>query len=399
MNKVYFCFIVLPLCVCLSYLPLFVPLMLLAVAFFIYIYQHTRILSIIGRTFYSLLFSPLGGLMFFCFAVVLWYLFAGAVVRLTNMPRMSPYSLAPFSAFFNGQAISLVLLIIIPTITMGAFVDEKNSGSYVLLLSFPIPYWEIVFGKLFGLWFYYIFLWLPSLLHLSLIASMGSVDIGQILAIYFLIFSSGLAFISVGLVVSALCSSHLAAFITTMTILLPFNQHIFIPQSGSSSIFSLNYHFSQASRGIIESGPFFFFLGIFVTSIYLLCHIVGSIRWYPIPLTAILKLGYKAMAIAITLVLPFLAIVIMQSNYSRTGWGIIAAGLLFLILFKLVIRKNTIPWNILYGINVFISIFACLVVCAVLCSLAFYYNYYADFSRSKAFKMDRSRTDLSAIHI
>lgn len=130
-------------------------------------------------------------------------MFYGALEQFVEMAHMSPYRLAPLSAFFHAKTLSITSLIIIPTITMKLIAEEKMEGTFDLLLSYPIQEESIVLGKFLGVWFYYILLWLPSLFHIFLISTLGNLDIGQMFSLYLYIFTSGGCFISIGLLSSS----------------------------------------------------------------------------------------------------------------------------------------------------------------------------------------------------
>ena len=278
------CGAILILSILLSSFSFYFPLFFLLSLWVVHLVRNTPVFLVAYRELRTLAASPLGYVVGLCFVILLWYLYAAAVERLLGMQRMSPYSLAPLSAFFHADSLSLALLVIVPTITMKLVSEEKNAGTYELVLTCPLEEWHWVTGKFIGAWLYYILLWIPSLLPVFLLSRMGKIDFGQVFSAYFYLFLCGAGFLSIGLAISCLFSNQLASYMATFTLLLPFHSHLFLKELGGGflSVLHLRDHLEMACRGTVHSTPFFLFLTITFFFLDLASKTIESRKWLPV---------------------------------------------------------------------------------------------------------------------
>lgn len=242
--------------------------------------MRTPIPAIAGRECKGLLVSPMGYWVLLCFTVFFWYLYHGAVERLRQMPRMSPYELTPLAAFFDPGTVAAALLMMVPAITMKLFPEEKSQGTYEFLLTCPVREWHIVAGKFLGAWLYYSILWLLSLFPLFLISRLGPVDWGQVAAVYLWFFVCGWGLIALGLLVSTFFVSQLACFATTFIILLPFTGYVFGNAEGR---LYLSSHLITACRGTVDFSCHFFSASIAAVALFTAGKIIEVRRYFSRP--------------------------------------------------------------------------------------------------------------------
>jgi len=105
-------------------------------------------------------------------------------------------------------------------LTMRAFAEEERSGSLELLLTAPVPPWQVVLGKLLGALGVFLVVVAGTVACPLLVLSMGNPDVGPILTGYLGLVVVGVAFVSVGLAASAATSSQLVASATSAGLLL-----------------------------------------------------------------------------------------------------------------------------------------------------------------------------------
>lgn len=247
--------------------------------------RHTHVWAIARREWQSLIGSPLGYLVLCCFGVLLWYLYAAAVGRLLHMPRLSPLTLSPLAALFHGETMSVAMLLLIPTVTMKLLAEEKQSGTQELFLTYPLPEWQWIVGKFFGVWLYYCLLWLPSLWPVWLLSRIGGIDIGQVVAVYVTLATCGAGLLAVGIAVSSLFASQLAAFMVTLACLLPFASAFFLSPATLPeplAFLSLHNHLERACRGCLDSRTLVLFATLALLGLGLASRVVAARRWFPL---------------------------------------------------------------------------------------------------------------------
>ena len=119
-----------------------------------------------------------------------------------------------FGSLFVGLGVLAALL------TMRAFAEEERSGTLEVLLTSPVRTREVVLGKALGLAAVLAVVEAATFSCPLLVASMGNPDGGPILTGYVGLVLVGLAFLSVGLAVSAATSNPLVAATGTVALLL-----------------------------------------------------------------------------------------------------------------------------------------------------------------------------------
>lgn len=114
----------------------------------------------------------------------------------------------------ENTVISFILLI--PVLTMGLFAGEKKSGTDALYLSAPLSKWEIVIGKYIAAAVVFLCaLVINSFSAFIMIAFRGQ-TFGEVVAIYAGFALLGMAFIAVGLFISALTENQIVSAIISL---------------------------------------------------------------------------------------------------------------------------------------------------------------------------------------
>src|SRR5205814_7824254 len=73
-------------------------------------------------------------------------------------------------AFFSSVFFWFAFVLIFPLITMRLFAEEFKLGTIEPLMTAPVRDWQVVLAKFFGALFFYIILWLPTLLYFWIFA-------------------------------------------------------------------------------------------------------------------------------------------------------------------------------------------------------------------------------------
>lgn len=379
---------------CLAYFSFIFILTFFCLFLALFILRSTPLVAIAFKEFRSLFSSFLGYLVFFGFTILLFYLYEGANLRLAQMSRMSPYNVAPLGAYFHGHGLSIAFLIMIPTMTMRLFAEERYNKTYELMLTYPIEEWHWVLGKFLGILSYFMLLWIPSSLHIFLIWLNGSLDIGQVCSIYFSLMLYTGVFLSIGMAASCFFTTQLAAFISTVLLLLPFHGHIFWDEAsflpGFASSFFLERHLEMATRGKISSYAFFLFFSMTVFFLYLTTRLVQSHRWFPGPFGRIVWEKYKKyFGLFFLIFISFSAFFL----YLSMPWGVLFSFLLMPYFFTKKLQKET-QYSIILGSEAVLGIVSSLVILFIVNYLSYSYETFMDWSYQKAFSLDSHIVDL-----
>ena len=180
-----------------------------------------KFLILLKYQIWQMIISPstyIAGILFLGFMGVV-YLFS-----LIDISRMASAK-APIADFLS--IFWVPVLFMVPLLTMRTLADERRSGTLEAMMTTPVSTWQIVFAKFLACYFFYILLWvmtiiypIVSLFYLPQLASDSRFfDIWQIISGYVFIFASGAMYIAVGIFASAMTRTTLVAGMLSFCIL------------------------------------------------------------------------------------------------------------------------------------------------------------------------------------
>ncbi len=236
--------------------------------------------AVMKRNFKSYFSNPTG------------YVFLAIFVLLTSMAAFWPHE------FFNANLanlnqlnmqITLIMLIFIPTITMGLWADEKRLGTDELLLTLPATDFDIVIGKYLAAISVFsvslVFSQICNFLVLNSL-SLGSMDVGLFLTTYIGYWFIGLTMISLGMVASFTTNNLTLGFVLGIIVNAPFvllqYSDAFITRNewvGFLSEASMGKQFADFGRGVISISSLAYFLMMTIVGIYLALVLIGRRHW------------------------------------------------------------------------------------------------------------------------
>ena len=158
----------------------------------------------------------------------------------------------------------IVFLFLIPAITMGAFSEEKKTGTIELLLTKPLSEWQIVLGKNFAAYTLILFSLVPTTVYVYTVYQLGdpvgNIDIAATVGSYIGIVLLALAFTTIGVFTSSLTSNQIVSFIFALFLSLLFFDGIsytatifnWSDYSYQISSLGLNVHYDALSKGLID---------------------------------------------------------------------------------------------------------------------------------------------------
>ena len=210
--------------------------------------------------------------------------------------------------FFNNLAnldqlsfwFPFIMLVYIPTITMGIWAEERKQGTDELLLTIPAGDFDIVLGKFLAALAIFTVSLLFSLVCnyvvLNNLASNGpgivltpSLDLGLFLGTYVGYWFVGLAMLAVGLVASFVTSNVTIGFVLGVLFNMPL---VFLVRAdavfatlGQQSVqaiqrWSIGYQMGDFARGVLSLAGLAYFLMIFVVMLYASMALIGRRHWF-----------------------------------------------------------------------------------------------------------------------
>ncbi|MFA7057499.1 MAG: ABC transporter permease subunit [Candidatus Cloacimonadales bacterium] len=207
------------------------------------------------KEFTSFFKSPAAYMVLIGFLLITGWFFANPLFLINQSDLRTLFSIIP-----------TIFLIFIPAITMGLVSKENNNGTIELLSTMPVKSSEIVLGKFIaGLGLICVGL-LLSLIHPITIMLIGTnVDAGAMFSGYLGLLLLAAGYSAIGLFASCLTKNQIIAFIISFVIILFFYildyALIFIPpaMSGIFQYLSINYHFSNIAKGVIDTRNLIYF--------------------------------------------------------------------------------------------------------------------------------------------
>ena len=219
--------------------------------------------------------SPAGYITLAFFLILTGWFFASPLFLIGQADLRTMFNVVP-----------IIYIFFIPAITMGLISKEKSSGTYETLATFPINDSEIVMGKFLASAGIIAIGLLFTFVHLITILILGkNVDFGQFISGYFGLLLLGSVYSAIGIFGSSLSKNQIVSFLISLIIVIFFyliqQLVIFLPQflSGFFQYISTGYHFSNLSRGVIDTRDLIYFFSLIYGFLFLSTKIMESRKW------------------------------------------------------------------------------------------------------------------------
>lgn len=165
-----------------------------------------------------------------------------------------------------------VFMFLVPAITMRSFAEERRSGTLELLLTRPLGEGAIVWAKFLGAWSVLLAALLPTSSYLFVVGILGepawNLDLGATFGSALGLALLGGAFVAVGLLMSALTSNPLVAFLNSVVV--SFFLYIGFTALGTFDAMGawdhaftrlgMEVHFRSLGRGLVELADVAYFV-------------------------------------------------------------------------------------------------------------------------------------------
>ncbi len=244
--------------------------------------------TLLNREIRAYFLAPVAWVVLFFFLLLTGFNFYAGVSALNR----GPSEVTVVEAFFNTIFFWFGFVLLFPLITMRLFSEEYKMGTVEPLMTAPVRDSHVVLAKYCGALFFYIVLWLPSLLYFVVFNRVTRLDAagaaGPYLGAYSMLLLIGMFYISVGCLASALTRNQIVAAIMSFSIitllfftgLLTFFMLNVTPALRElTGYFSALEHMAEASRGIFDSRPPVLYLSLTAFFLFLTFHVFQSRRW------------------------------------------------------------------------------------------------------------------------
>lgn len=185
------------------------------------------------------------------------------------------------SLTINGKLIMGIIdfafflfIFVVPAITMRSLCEERNQGTYELLMTSPVNSWEIILGKFLAGFLFLLGIIATHSLYLLVMFVFGNPEPGPVLSGYLGLVLGGSALLAVGIFISSLTKSYLLSYFGAMIvnlILMTFGWIAPMVPGNLSDFFkyiSTGFNFGNFNMGLItvSSTVYFVTVAIFFLS-------------------------------------------------------------------------------------------------------------------------------------
>ena len=152
----------------------------------------------------------------------------------------------------------------------------------------PVTGLEVVAGKFLAAEFFFVLIWATLLIHVSILAVLGTPDLGPVIAIYVGLMTLGGAMNGLGLLASALTRNQIISVIVAFVgnlifLLLDLLQRLFPRDPEAERFFdfiAVNNHFQNGYyRGVVDLRSIGLYLMGTVVFLYLTVQALEARRW------------------------------------------------------------------------------------------------------------------------
>jgi ABC-2 type transport system permease protein len=223
------------------------------------------------RSFFN---SPVAYVVIIVFLAILGWFFTSNFF-LANVATMRVvFDMIPF-----------LFLFFVPAVTMRLFAEETKSGTLELLTTKPVRDVEIVLAKFLAALSLLAAALLPTLVYLITVASLGRLDLGPALTGYLGLLLMGSVFIGFGMLASSLTDNQIVAFILGFLLVFlffMFDKVLMYAPAGVAGVLeflSVDHHFANMARGVIDSRNLVYFASAVGFTLYLTTLSLERRKW------------------------------------------------------------------------------------------------------------------------
>ncbi len=230
-----------------------------------------HLLTILSHEIRMLLVNPSTYVAAVLFLALMGFVFTNILDDFSRGPQET----SPTAQFF--QLFFLPVFVMVPLLTMKSISEERRMGTLETLLTTPVSTAEVVLGKFGAAYVLYMLLWASTggffyILH-RFAADQRFLDPGPLIGGYLFIAISGLFFIALGILASALSRNQAVAGILGFSLVFAviiglrflagvaaLDHELFAPLREALSYTQVFTHLDDFTRGVIDSRHLLFYI-------------------------------------------------------------------------------------------------------------------------------------------
>ncbi|TNF32292.1 MAG: ABC transporter [Deltaproteobacteria bacterium] len=183
------------------------------------------------------------------------------------------------------DVIPVIFILIIPAITMRLLAEEKRSGTIELLFTMPVTDTQIALGKFFGGLAFLAITLIATIPLPVIVGTLGSLDVGALVAGYLGLFLLGAAYLAIGLMASSWTDNQIVAYLLAALICAFFyaiSGMVSVVWAGAQdtlAALSFEGHFANITRGVIDTRDVVFYLSFVVVALVITVQSLQARNW------------------------------------------------------------------------------------------------------------------------
>ena len=169
-----------------------------------------------------------------------------------------------------------LFLFLCPAVTMRLFAEEKQTGTWELLVTKPLSRLQLVLGKYFAGWVLVALALLPTLIYYFSVSYLaepaGNIDSGAFWGSFIGLFFLAGVYVAIGTFSSSLSNNQIISFVVALVLSFFFYYGFDLLASFFTSgqaiqyleSIGINSHYKSMSRGVIDSRDVIYFVSVSV---------------------------------------------------------------------------------------------------------------------------------------
>lgn len=234
-----------------------------------------NILSIAKKELRGYFYSPVAMIFLATFLIA-------SFVVLFWIDKFFALGVADLKPFF--ARLPLLLIFLVSALSMRFWSEERKTGTLELLLTLPVPSWQLVVGKFVaGLALVALALGLTLGLPIT-VAQLGNLDWGPVWGGYLAALLLAAAYLALGMCVSAVTDNQIVALIGTMAIgavfyFIGYAGEYFPWLSGALGALGAGTRFESVARGVVDLRDLAYYGSLAVAGVALCVYLLRQQAW------------------------------------------------------------------------------------------------------------------------